>query len=214
MSAIKWVVMTGALFAIPILKPALADPTIDHHLPPGTAADHSAIHERHMQEMSSVTSPRDRDSQVPGKLPASPGQDAFGAVQEIVRLLEADPGTDWTRVSLDTLREHLIDMNRVTLEARADAVPVENGLRIDITGSGRTLDAIRRMVPAHATELNRLPHWNARAETLESGVRLTVTSPDPAEAAKIRGLGFIGLMASGGHHQVHHLAMAKGEPIH
>jgi hypothetical protein len=135
-------------------------------------------------------------------------------VQEIVGLLEQDPRTDWTRVTLDALREHLIDMHRVTLEARADAVPVENGLRIDISGSGRTLDAIRRMVPAHATELNRLPRWNAETEALENGVRLTVTSPDPAEVAKIRGLGFIGLMASGAHHQVHHLAMAKGERIH
>jgi hypothetical protein len=26
-----------------------------------------------------------------------PGQDAFGAIAEIVRLLEADPATDWGR---------------------------------------------------------------------------------------------------------------------
>jgi hypothetical protein len=30
----------------------------------------------------------------------------------------------------------------------------------------------------------------------------------------IRGLGFIGLLASGSHHQPHHLAMAKGEFMH
>jgi hypothetical protein len=51
----------------------------------------------------------------PGPIP--PGQDAFGAVNEIVRGLEADRGTDWSTVNLDALREHLIDMNEVTLHA-------------------------------------------------------------------------------------------------
>ena len=52
--------------------------------------------------------------------PTLPGQDAFGALQEIVSILEADPHTDWSKVNLEALREHLIDMNEVTL--RADAV--------------------------------------------------------------------------------------------
>jgi hypothetical protein len=85
---------------------------------------------------------------------------------------------------------------------------------MDVTGGGRTLEAIRHMIPAHAHELARVPGWNARTEMLNDGVRLTVTSPDPREATHIRGLGFIGLMASGAHHQAHHLAMAKGEHIH
>jgi hypothetical protein len=38
---------------------------------------------------------------------------------------------------------------------------------------------------------------------------LTVTSADPKQAVHIRGLGFIGLLASGAHHAVHHLAMAQ-----
>ena len=28
--------------------------------------------------------------------PTLPGQDAFGTIQEIVRILEADPNTDWS----------------------------------------------------------------------------------------------------------------------
>jgi hypothetical protein len=143
---------------------------------------------------------------------AMPGQDAFGAIQEIVRILEADPWTDWSRVNLTALRAHLIDMNLVTLDAAADSRPVDNGLAV--TGSGRTLAAIRRMVTAQATELNRLPGWTAAAESLPDGVLLTVTSTDPKEAAHIRGLGFIGLLASGSHHQRHHLAIALGEPLH
>jgi len=31
---------------------------------------------------------------------------------------------------------------------------------------------------------------------------------------KIRALGFMGIMVQGSHHQMHHLAIAKGEPMH
>ena len=147
-------------------------------------------------------------------VPTMPGQDAFGAIQEIVRLLEADPNTDWTTVDLAALREHLVDMNEVTLRANAVERVVDNGLQIDVTGSGRTLEAVRRMLPAHARELNELPNWRASTETLPNGVRLIVTSSNFAEIAHIRGLGFIGLMVSGSHHQPHHLAIARGEHIH
>ncbi len=144
-------------------------------------------------------------------VPSLPGQDAFGAVQEIVRLLEADPSTDWTKVNLAALREHLIDMNEVTLKAAASERPIEGGLEVAVTGSGRTLEAIQRMVPAHAQELNGLHGWTAKSAPLRDGILLTVTSADAKEVPHIRGLGFIGLLASGAHHQPHHLAMAKGE---
>ena len=147
-------------------------------------------------------------------VPTMPGQDAFGAIQEIVRILEADLGTDWSKVSIVALREHLIDMNEVTLKAVAVERAIDGGVQIDVTGSGRTLAAIRRMLPAHARELNGLSDWRAKTEALANGVRLTVTSPTAAEIAHVRGLGFIGLMVSGSHHQSHHLAMAKGEHIH
>ena len=51
--------------------------------------------------------------------PTMPGQDAFGAIQEIVQILEADPTTDWSKVNIAALREHLVDMNEVTLRAVA-----------------------------------------------------------------------------------------------
>jgi hypothetical protein len=34
--------------------------------------------------------------------PTMPGQDAFGAIQEIVGMLEADPATDWSKVNLES----------------------------------------------------------------------------------------------------------------
>lgn len=147
-------------------------------------------------------------------LPTMPGQDAFGAIQEIVRILEADRKTDWSKVDLEALRQHLIDMNEVTLKADAAAKQIEGGVEIAVTGSGRTLAAIERMVTAHARELNELKGWNAKTEVLPNGVLLTVMSTDAKEVAHIRGLGFIGLLVAGSHHQPHHLAMAKGEMVH
>ncbi len=147
-------------------------------------------------------------------IPTLPGQDAFGAIQEIVQILEADPGTDWSKVNLEALRQHLIDMNEVTLKAAAEAAPVDGGLAIKVTGSGRTLAAIRRMIPAHAAAINGRNGWSAKTAPLPDGVLLTVTAADPKEVQHIRGLGFIGLLTSGEHHQPHHLAMAKGEFAH
>src|SRR5579872_26278 len=66
------------------------------------------------------------------------GQAAFAALQEIVRILEADPHTDWSKVNLDALREHLIDMSRVTLDAHAIVHRIPGGTRITVTGAGRT----------------------------------------------------------------------------
>jgi hypothetical protein len=146
--------------------------------------------------------------------PTMPGQDAFGAIQEVVRILDADPKTDWSKVDLEALRQHLIDMNEVTLKADADPKPIDGGLEVTITGTGRTLVAIQRMVPAYAQNVNGFNGWIAKAASLPNGELLTVTATDPKEIEHIRGLGFIGLLASGSMHQPHHLAMAKGEFDH
>ena len=153
-------------------------------------------------------------AQPSGAVPTMPGQDAFGTIQEIVRILEEDPKTDWSKVDIEALRQHLIDMNEVTLNAKAMATPVDGGARYEVSGEGRTLEAIRRMVPAHTREIDGVNGWAVRAEPVATGVVLTVTAADPRQAARIRGLGFIGIMAQGGHHQMHHLAMARGEFSH
>lgn len=163
--------------------------------------DHSAHH----AAMAEVQS---------GAVPTLPGQDAFGAIQEIVHLLEADPNTDWSKVNIDTLREHLIDMSEVALRAKAVATPVDGGARFDITGEGRTLTAIQHMVPAHAHEMNGKNGWSTKTEPKSDGVLLTVTSADPKQTVRIRAMGFMGFMAQGSHHQLHHLAMARGEFTH
>lgn len=146
-------------------------------------------------------------------VPIMPGQEAFGTIQEIVRILEADPATDWSKVNIGALREHLIDMDEVTMRARPIERALANGVEITVTGHGRTLAAIKRMIPAHAHELAALG-WSASTEDRPDGVKLVVTSGDPREVLKIKALGFMGIMVQGAHHQVHHLMMAKGEFAH
>ena len=163
---------------------------------------------QHHQQMMAKMHP------MQGNVPTLPGQDAFGAIGEIVAILEADPKTDWSKVDLEALRQHLIDMNDVTLHADVAAKPVDGGLEMAITGSGRTLAAIQRMVPAHVAEIDGRNGWTAKTATLDNGIVLTVTTRDPKDVQHLRALSFIGILVSGSHHQPHHLAMAKGEPIH
>jgi len=181
-------------------RPAAEAGQAHHH---GPMSSHgSDMHAQHMQAMRGA--------------PTMPGQDAFGAIAEIVRILEADPATDWTKVDIERLRQHLIDMNEVVLRSVVNQTPVPGGLAMEITGTGRTEQAIRAMVVPHAVELDRMAEWSARTETLPAGVRLTVIAErpdDPKLVARIRGLGFAGLLTEGAHHQPHHLAMAKGQAL-
>lgn len=148
--------------------------------------------------------------------PSMPGQDAFGAIAEVVQMLDADPSTDWSKVDLERLRQHLIDMNEVVLRSQVKQSEVPGGLVMNVTGTGRTEQAIRTMLVPHAAELDRMPAFAAKTELIPGGVRLTVTAkaPDDVKAvARLRGLGFIGLLTAGAHHGPHHLAMAKGETV-
>jgi hypothetical protein len=169
-------------------------------------------HQQHMMQMHGQTT----EASGATTMPTMPGQDAFGAIQEIVGILEADPNTDWSKVNLEALRQHLIDMNEVTLKADVVTKPIDGGIEATVTGTGRTIQAIQRMVPAHAYQIDQthLNGWSAKTDTLPNGVVLTVTSDDPQQVQHLRGLGFIGVMVSGSHHQPHHLAMAKGELVH
>ena len=155
-----------------------------------------------------------RDLPIADNTPTLPGQDAFGAIQEIVGILEADPATNWSRVNLAVLREHLIDMNEVTLNATVEEREVDDGLEMWVTGTGRTQTAIQRLVPNQAKELNQLNGLRATTVSLPEGVRLIVTSEAAPQVERIRALGFAGLLVSGRHHQEHHLAIARGMLMH
>lgn len=146
--------------------------------------------------------------------PTEAGHAAFAAIKEIVAILEADPATDWSRVDLEALRQHLITMDRVMMESGVRVTEVAGGVQLDVTGAADVAKAIREIVSAHAPVLDRSPAFTSRAEPLRHGMRLVVTAENPADArtvARIRGLGFAGLLATDDHHTVHHLAIARGE---
>ena len=151
--------------------------------------------------------------------PQQGGQSAFAAIAEIVQLLEADSTTDWSKVDLEALRQHLIDMDAVTLRARVRSAAVPAGVSLDITGDGSVAASIRRMVGAHAPMLEALGGWRASAVQIPGGMRFTVVASNAADTAttnRNRGLGFIGLMMQGAHHAQHHLAIATvgGAHVH
>lgn len=147
-------------------------------------------------------------------MPGETGQAAFAAIQEIVAMLDANPATDWTKVEIEVLRQHLIDMNNVTLSAAVEAVQVEGGIRFSISGEGPVGESVRRMVMAHAAAMTGVDGWKFVAATSDTGATLTVSPPDQASMIKLRALGFIGVMARGMHHQQHHWMLATGMDPH
>ena len=199
------VVLSAALVAHPVLAqsaPMPHQPMPHESMPRGQMPmSHGAMHG--MKHGMAST-----------EVPTMPGQDAFGAIAEVVQMLDADPSTDWSKVDLERLRQHLIDMNEVVLRSQVKQSGVPGGLVMDVTGTGRTEQAIREMLVPHAAELDQMPAFTAKTELISGGVRLTVTAKEPDDAkavARLRGLGFIGLLTAGAHHGPHHLAMAKGE---
>jgi len=150
----------------------------------------------------------------PAQLPTQGGQAAFAAIAEIVALLQADATTDWSKVNLERLRLHLVDMDLVTLRSRVVATPVTGGAQFLVRGTGETIAAIKRMTGAHVTMVMNSGGPRVVRTELPDGVRLIVTAADTSDAgavARIRALGFIGLMATGDHHAAHHLALARGD---
>jgi hypothetical protein len=188
------------------------DDSSQQQLMPPSGMQGRMMHGRHGMEGGMGQHGMMMGGAAPGQ-PVMSGQEAFGTIQEIVRILEADPATDWSKVNISALRQHLIDMDEVTMRAAATERTLDDGIEITVTGEGRTLDAIKRMIPAHVHELSQLG-WNARTEDLPNGTKLTVTSTDARQIPKLKGLGFMGIMVQGLHHQQHHLMMAKGEFTH
>ena len=144
---------------------------------------------------------------------SEPGQGAFAALAEVISTLAADSSTDWAEVDIDALREHLVSMDRLVLNARVETTTLNNGYRYRVTGTDRTRQAIREMVPAHAKVLAVAQPWRVVAERTDEGATLTVRSEDAAEQQRIGALGFFGLMATGDHHRAHHWAIANGRPM-
>ena len=155
---------------------------------------------------------------------APAGQAAFAVIADVVRQLEADPATDWTRVDIERLRQHLIDMDEVMMRSSVRMTAVEGGARFTVRGAPKTAAAMQRMLTAHAGMLSAMPAASAMVGTAvvasvrgrADGADFTVTAAIPQDAravARIRGLGFAGLLTVAEHHAAHHLALARGDAM-
>ena len=151
---------------------------------------------------------------VNSKKPTFPGQDAFGAIQEIVNILEADSSTDWTRVDISGLRAHLVDMDLLVKNTSVSTKHIKGGLEMNISGKGDVLLAIQSIITAHASMIDGINGWAVKSEKTDAGAKLIVTSKNAKEMVHIRGLGFYGLLVTGSHHKSHHLSLARGVNAH
>ena len=116
-------------------------------------------------------------------------------------------------MDIEALRQHLIDMDNVTMHAEVTAQPIDGGTIFTVSGTGAVRDSIRRMVTAHAMTMGGTGGWQFVAASTETGATLSVKVP-PGDADKLRGLGFIGVLTHGMHHQMHHLMIARGGHPH
>jgi hypothetical protein len=149
-------------------------------------------------------------SETAQNLPTESGQSAFAAIHEIVEMLEADPKTDWSKVNVDALRQHLIDMNNMTLYAKITYEPIVNGEHIHVSGKGEVRDSIQRMVLMHAAMAGDTADWHMRAARAPDGADINVVAISPLGLKKMKALGLMGMMAEGMHHARHHMMLARG----
>ena len=149
-------------------------------------------------------------------LPTAPGEAAFGAISEVVRLLKADSSTDWSKVDIEALRQHPIDMDDVVMRAVVVRRDIPGGAEFRVTGAGRVAGAIKRMTLDHFAMLDGGTEYHASATALSNGALVTVTARNASDTRmvdRIRGLGFAGLLADGDHHAMHHMMLARGSAV-
>ncbi|WP_299195551.1 hypothetical protein [uncultured Amphritea sp.] len=144
------------------------------------------------------------------------GNDAFGTIQEVIARLNSDPDTDWSKVNIEALRQHLVDMNEMTLNVEViSQTPIAQGMEAIVKPlTARSAAALERVLKVHPAQLQRESGWVMQVVKNADAYRLIITTKNSYEISKIRGLGYIGVMAYGTHHQLHHWAMASGENPH
>jgi hypothetical protein len=92
---------------------------------------------------------------------------------------------------------------------------VENGFEVKVRptapGAEASLDSV---FSAHPAVLKQETGWNMRVVKDQGLYTIRVTTTHPDETPKIRGLGYIGILALGKHHQLHHWQIATGSDPH
>jgi hypothetical protein len=204
MNRIYWI--AGSLL---VTSASVASQVMDH-----SKMDHNAAVEQPMDHatMDHTSAVAPAAQALAG--PREPGQSAYAALGEAVRIMIADPQTDWAHADVNALRNHLVDMDNVTLRAAVATTPLANGASFRVMGDGPVVGSIQRMTRSHFAETDFGKGWKMTVQPNATGANVTVVSPNPADATEINGLGFFGILTMGAHHQPHHLMMARGMMRH
>jgi len=138
------------------------------------------------------------------------GNDIFGAIQQVINQLEQNPNTDWSQVDLEALRQHLLDMKAFTEEVEVlSQSPIDQGIEIQVKPqSDLAIKALTNVLSKHPSMLKSEMGWDMIATQKDEYWVITCTTEKASEVDKIRGLGYIGLLAAGAHHQLHHWMVA------
>ena len=144
------------------------------------------------------------------------GNDAFGTIQEIITLLQGDPTVEWRKVNLEALRRHLLAMQDMTLNVDVlSQAAIENGFMAIVSPhSTRAKASLSSVFAAHPKMLAIESGFKMTVIEESDHFKITVTTPHSKDIERLQGLGYIGIMALGSHHQAHHLAIAKGIAVH
>tara|TARA_R110000868_G_scaffold408293_3_gene690943 strand:+ start:6786 stop:7334 length:549 start_codon:yes stop_codon:yes gene_type:complete len=138
------------------------------------------------------------------------GNDIFGAIQQVIKQLEENPNTDWSQVDLEALRQHLLDMKAFTEEVDVlSETPIDKGIEIHVKPqSDQAIKALTNVLSMHPSMLKSEQGWDMNAIQKDEYWVITCTTEKVDEVDKVRGLGYIGLLAAGAHHQLHHWMVA------
>jgi hypothetical protein len=180
----------------------------------GTDAPDDELGAQHPGHQEGMTHSPDMDHGSQTGQATEPGQAGFGALQEIVGLLQADPETDWSTVNITALRDHLVDMDALFLRTSVSQVSTATGFEATVTGDEGALAAAQRMVPAHVDSLAHRTGWTFNVTTHGDAVVMVASGAMDEYAAKLKALGFFGVMATDSHHQAHHVMIATGQAMH
>jgi len=185
--------------------------TMNHSMNMGESGQNTMNHSMNMAQMGGQG-----QNTAAAQQPTEAGNDAFGTIQEIITLLSNDPDTNWKEVNIEALRRHLVDMQDMTINVNVlSQKPIPNGLLAIVEPTTpRAAKALARVMKAHPAQLANETGWTMQVDQRGRQYALTTTTENPQEVDKIRGLGYIGLMAYGMHHQPHHWMMATGKNPH
>ncbi|HIF88415.1 MAG TPA: hypothetical protein EYG22_07870 [Candidatus Thioglobus sp.] len=197
-------IIVGCISVIGVFS-QIHEPKMNHSNMDHSSMDHSTM----MSQGSTII-----DN---GTVLTEAGTDPFAVIQEVIAALEANDATDWSKVNIEALRQHLTEMQDMSLNVDVSQRKIENGFEAIIAPTTtRANRSLNRVLSVHPAQMESETGWKMAVKTNSEGnvYRIVVTASTPEDIAKIQGLGYIGIMAYGNHHQPHHWAMASGDNPH